>query len=512
MAEFDWRSPEYGAIFEERIARLDKLRSDPSIVDPIKQFYAENPAKFITDWGCTFDPRNVEIGLPAIVPFMLFQKQEQFITWLYERWRAREDGLAEKSRDMGVSWLCVAFGVWMWIFHPGTVIGYGSRKEEYVDKIGDPKSLFWKARKFVELLPYEFKPVGYDERKHAPHMRLINPENGATMVGEAGDNIGRGNRTAIYFKDESAFYEHADSIDAALSQTSNCKIDVSTPNGAGNAFYRKRHSKKIPVFTFHWRDDPRKGEEWYAKQLNDLDPVIVAQEIDINYSASASDVWLDGDKIRAAQSLPKADVQATGMWIVSIDAAHMGNDESVITGRSGRLTLPQEIINGYDGIQLAERTIAFCDRLNGQIGGIVIELDGPGVSCYDQLKRSKYAKFVKGIHTGARQSNGRDYNLRSKIWRRAKEYMTEGPFHLPPDTVLSSQLSAMRYSYKDGELLMQPKKEYKVINGCSPDRGDSWILGFAMDGQEVDAWVRSMTGSSVKAKVGNSKLKRYARA
>jgi phage terminase large subunit len=168
---------------------------------------------------------------------------------------------------MGLSWLCVGFAVWMFLFWPGTVVGFGSRKEEYVDDLSDPKSLFWKIRNFIALLPQEFQPAGWNEKKHAPYMAAVNPENGSRIVGEAGDNIGRGARTSIYFKDESAFYERPEKIDAALSQTSNCKIDVSTPNGEGNPFARKRKSGKVKVFTFHWRDDPRKGQAWYDKQV-----------------------------------------------------------------------------------------------------------------------------------------------------------------------------------------------------------------------------------------------------
>jgi hypothetical protein len=44
-------------------------------------------------------------------------------------------------------------------------------KEEYVDSTGDPKALFWKARKFVETLPVEFRGK-WDEKKHAPYMRV----------------------------------------------------------------------------------------------------------------------------------------------------------------------------------------------------------------------------------------------------------------------------------------------------------------------------------------------------
>ena len=110
---------------------------------------------------------------------------------------------------------------------------------------------------------------------------------GTIIKGEAGDNIGRGGRSSIYFKDESAFYERPDKIEAALSQNSDVKIDVSTPNGTGNPFYRKRHGGQIPVFTFHWRQDPRKDQAWYDNQKRILDPVILAQEVDIDYTSSA---------------------------------------------------------------------------------------------------------------------------------------------------------------------------------------------------------------------------------
>ena len=96
----------------------------------LKAYYADKPADFINDWGMTFDPRNAEVSLPTTIPFLLFGRQREFIDYLHRKWRAREDGLAEKSRDMGVSWLCVGFAVWMWLFHSGTVVGFGSRKEE----------------------------------------------------------------------------------------------------------------------------------------------------------------------------------------------------------------------------------------------------------------------------------------------------------------------------------------------------------------------------------------------
>lgn len=499
--DFDFRDPDYQAVYAwraERLARLRQMSNEERAT--LDVFYRDNPAQWITDWGMTFDPRNIEIGLPAVLPFLLFPRQEAFITWLYERWRGREDGLVEKSRDMGISWLCVGVAVHMWYFNPGMVVGFGSRKEEYVDKIGDPKSLFWKARQFIELLPVEYRPVGYDPKKCAPHMRILNPENGASIVGEAGDNIGRGNRTGIYFKDESAFYEHPDAIDAALSQTSNCKIDLSTPNGNGNAFYRRRHGGRVPVFTFHWRDDPRKDEEWLAKQKRELDPPIFAQEVEIDYNASTNDAWINGACYTEAFARGPGDVEAQGPKILAVDAAHFGDDESILQLRRGRVAPPSLAFSKLDGPDLAGRVVAMADDYGG-VDCIVIELDGPGVSCYDALRRhEKYGPVTVGVHTGARVNDGKNYNLRALMWRRKKEWLEQiGGVSVHRDDKLKSQSSAMKYKYKDGLLLMEDKKEYKKRMQQSPDRADGLALTFAVDtmpNQHTDvssAWVPTVS-------------------
>jgi phage terminase large subunit len=472
----------YAQALAERAEKLAKLRAKPELWPALKVFYRDNPVEFINDWGVTFDPRNAEIGLPAVLPFSLFPKQAEFIQWLHARWKGREDGLVEKSRDMGASWLCVAFSVWLWTFYAQSVAGFGSRKEEYVDASGDPKSLFWKIREFIDYLPRELRPRGYERSRHANYMRIVNPENESVIVGEAGDNIGRGNRTSIYFKDESAFYERPELIDAALSQTSNCKIDVSTPNGNGNTFYRKRHSGKSPVFTLHWRDDPRKGPEWYAKQCDKLDPVIRAQEVDIDYNASATDSYINGALIEAAQNAKPTDVRVFGPWMVGVDAAHMGDDESVITARRGAFTKEQVVRHQVDGPDLAGEVEDFCDDIatpQAPIGMIAIELDGPGVSAYDRLKGGKYGKRVVGLHTGARLSDGKNFNVKARLWRRGNDYLKEGGRLMTKDPEIKTQLASVRYSYKDGLLLMESKKDYKKRIGKSPDRADSWILTFA---------------------------------
>lgn len=366
LAAFDWKDPEpgYAAIWQQRADRLQMLRERPEMVAPLKAFYKDNPADFIMDWGVTVDPRRVELGLDAMMPFVMFQKQIDWINWVVRKWKAREPGITDKSRDGGLSWLAVAIGCTLCLFHPGMIVGYGSRVEDLVDKIGEPKSLFWKARIFMQELPREFKG-SWDETRHAPHMRILFPENGSVMSGEAGDNIGRGGRTGIYFVDESAHLKNPQSVDMALSQTTNSRQDISTPNGLGNSFERRRHGGKIEVFTLHWRDDPRKDDAWYAKQVEELDPVTVAQEIDINYAASVEGVVIPHNWLLACvNAAAKLGVQLTGEKSGALDIADEGIDKNAICAAHGieLCDLDEWSGVGADIFDTVEKAFIFSDR------------------------------------------------------------------------------------------------------------------------------------------------------
>lgn len=360
---FDFRNPDYTAVFEWRIERLARIRKDPSMLPALHQYYRDNPAQFIIDWGMTADPRNVERGLPSAIPFILFPKQEEWVQWFLERWKNQEPGLTEKTRDMGMSWLSVGLASTVCLFTPGVVVGFGSRKEEYVDKIGSPKSLFDKARTFISSLPPEFRG-SWDRSRHAPHMRVMFPDTGSVITGESGDGIGRGDRTSFYVVDEAAFLERPQLVDASLSATTNCRQDVSTPNGMGNSFAQKRFGGRIKVFTFHWRDDPRKDDAWYAKQVSELDPVTVAQEIDINYSASVEGVLIPSAWVQASiDAHKKLGIEPTGVRKGAMDVADEGRDLNAFAGRTGFLLdfLESWSGKGDDIFSTVQRAFRICD-------------------------------------------------------------------------------------------------------------------------------------------------------
>lgn len=362
----NWKDPEYAPIYEERQRRLITLRENPQMLPGVRDHYSQNPADFINDWGVTFDPRNADVDKPTIVPFILTPKQREWITWVLERWHTRSRGINEKSRDMGVTWLAIALACTLCLFRYGIVIGFGSRKAEYVDEIGTMKPILPKGRMFLEYLPEEFRGA-WEGWRDAPLMHINFPETGSIITGEAGDSIGRGDRTTLYFVDEAMHHPKARLIEASLSNTTRCRIDMSSVNGMNNPIAQKRWQwNDERVFIFDWRDDPRKDDAWYEAQLRDTDPLVVAQEVDRDYSASVSGIVIPGHWVRSCiDACEKLGITPTGAHRGCLDVADEGVDKNAFGEFLGVQVewLDQWSGRGSDLAETAGRAIGNCDRL-----------------------------------------------------------------------------------------------------------------------------------------------------
>ena len=332
-------------------------QSDKAIADEMARCKTD-PVHWFNNWVWTYDPRGLSYNLPPNIPFVLRPRQADMVEWLQERIFTQTHGLIEKSRDEGMSYVILGFFLHQWLFVDGFAAGVGSRKEDLVDKKGDPKTLFYKFRDMLNKLPDWMKPKGYNEHEHDNYMRIINPANGATLTGEAGDNIGRGGRTSIYLLDEWAFVERAESIDAAISQNTNVHIKGSTPNGIGNRFYQDRFSGRYNIFSMAWQENPDKNWQvpyqgklihpWYEKQKLSLDSVTLAQEVDVDYAASVEGVVLPTAWINSIiDAHKKLAIEVSGQRLLSLDVADEGRDQNAIASRYGILL---DYIHAWSGV------------------------------------------------------------------------------------------------------------------------------------------------------------------
>jgi hypothetical protein len=470
---------------------------------------AADVCHWVDTWCWTYDPRRLA---GPFVPFDLFPKQAEFLAWLAERERLQEGGLVEKSRDMGASFLCCAYALHGWLFREGYQVGFGSRKLEYVDQKGDPKSLFEKIRFMLQNLPAWMLPAGFRWRNHSSEARLINPASGATITGEGGDNIGRGGRSSIYFVDEAAFIEHPELVDRALSQTTRVRIDVSTPNGPGNPFAEKRFSGRLPVFTFHWRDDPRKGEAWYKAEKVRLDPVTLAQEVDIDYSASVEGICIPAAWVRAAVNLrlppPPANMPTppAPALTAGLDVAEEGRDRNVLVARRGPVVLPSVGWGHCNTTETAWRSRDECVRL----GVKVLHYDCVGVGAGVKgvfLTAERGLPFrAAAVNPGAapttavwpdgKSSKDRFLNLRAELWwslrrrfEKAYEYREQGVQHpaeemisIPDHPQLIAELSQVLYRHTEtGKIKIEGKDEMRKRGIKSPDFADALALSECRD-------------------------------
>lgn len=468
---------------KQRMVALDRLRRHPDEMHAMMLHYKNgNYADFICDWLITYDPRKK----PSELPFMLFPRQREYIDWLYKRWKDKEDGLVEKSRDMGLTWLCCAFAICVWLFEEGQTIAFGSRKEDLVDKIGDPDCIFEKMRIILRNLPFEFIPPGFDERKHATHLKIINPVNGTIIKGESGDQIGRGGRSSIYFKDESAFYERPDRIEASLSMNSDVKIDVSTPNGTGNPFYRKRHGGKIPVFTFHWRDDPRKDRDWYEKQKQLLDPVILAQEVEIDYTASISNNLIDGKLVTKAMH-EKVAFEVYGPKVLGVDPARFGDDRTAYVMRQGRVVHWIDTATERDTMEIVGQ-ISYWMR-QYWFDAVFVDTIGIGAGIYDALAETWGERIIPVCSSETADDPINYANKRCEIWCLMREWLEDTPVALPKHDSLIVDLSSPQYSFNSsGQRVLEKKEDMKRRGVKSPDIGDALAMTFA---ENVDYYQES---------------------
>lgn len=487
--------------------------ANASYIPLLKKWYsdprdrAKKIVHFINNFCMGYDPRMAELGYPTTVPFMLTPHQEEYIYWLQDHFERGESGVTEKSRGEGMSWLWVYFAQFHWLFTKGFKAGFGTYKDNKLDELGNMDSLFEKFRYSLYRLPKDLRPEVFSPSIHDNHKRIINVEMETAITGEIGRNIGRGGRNSIYFVDEHAHLQHAEDAEMALSENTNCIMYGSTPYGAGNLFYKKVHTmKREDVFTFHWSTNPLKNKDWYADRKRRFDPVTLAQEVDIDYTASVEGIIIPARWVRASVGLelvePHTNIREAGIDVgggskkaESVYIERLGSTVTRIEAERGKEPTDWAIHSAnlgvafsiqkykYDSIGVGAGVGGTINKMEPRPQFMAIPVNG-GAGC-------SMKKYDDNLELTAKD---RFHNLRAEIWwnlrerfRKTYEYVNENKEYdlselisIPNDQELITQLSQPLMEYSaTGKVKVESKEDMAKRGVSSPDRADALVYCYA---------------------------------
>lgn len=250
-----------------RLNLITKAENEISAQEACRMVSGGNFEWFCNTFLWTYDPRESDPNKP----FVLWPKQKQFTEWLEVLYQRSQRGekinvVIDKPRGIGASYTLMAWCLWHYLFHNFTV-RLGSRKEDYVDKKGDPDALFSKLDYMVEHLPDWLAP----EQARAYLMyRPKESSSGNSIVGEsANPNFGRGGRKNAIVFDEFGFWDWSKSSWESAGESTNFRIALSTPpeSGRDSHFFKllTGQAGKVMKFEFDWQDDPRRTDKWLAE-------------------------------------------------------------------------------------------------------------------------------------------------------------------------------------------------------------------------------------------------------
>lgn len=236
---------------------------------------------FVNVFLYVFEPRS-----KRPLPFITWECQDRAMIHLRDkildpRW-IRRDVPIEKSRDMGVTWICLAVFIWLFIFHDDVLGCIASRVKELVEDKNNHKSLFWKLDYFLGRLPMWMRPPIY-----RASMKMMNLENGSSINGDSTNpDMFRGDRALYIFLDEFAAVSDGSSILTSVCDVTFCVIANSTHQGVRTAFYEmvKQHRQVDPgsVIRMHWSEHPFKSQGMYRSRpdgkIDLIDKAYVFQE------------------------------------------------------------------------------------------------------------------------------------------------------------------------------------------------------------------------------------------
>lgn len=161
--------------------------------------------------------------------------------------------------------------------------------------------------------------------------------------------------------------------------------------------------------------------------------------------------------------------------VMGCDVAYFGGDASIICPRQGLMTFKLKEFRDLATDEYADQIVAFSNKWEAD--GCFVDATGIGTGVVDSLRRMGFE--ARAIHNAQKAIAVEQYeNKRAECYALAADWVRKGGV-LPRDPLLATELTAPRYWYRKGRMIIEPKEDIKARLGRSPDRADAFVLTFA---------------------------------
>jgi hypothetical protein len=498
-----------------------------------------------------------------------------------------------KSRAQGATWFMALIAAWLWLFRRGAIVNFVSKDLDAADKPGDMNSIGAKLDWLIGELPEWMvgkKRVDWNRNKTE---HTFTRADGETVIAffACTANVATGGRALVFFMDEHGKHPRPQDKDAMASTQpiTRCRVCLSTPFGMDGEFAKIVHDDTIdePLLRLAWWDNPTqnrglyrivKGKpvpvdeekygplpekylnheylerlktrlsergydltaeqfrsEWYDNESlrQGADPILMAQEYDMNFGSSVSryfadalvnrllnqcispmvrgEFFVDSETLNGSWSespdgrfklWTSLDIRRRppmGEYIVACDiAAGGGGDGSsnssitVLNRRTGKKVMgfASPAILPYE---LANLAIALCRWFvdyKGDPAFLVWEANGPGGKEFKvQVERSSFYNYYrrkpKDAMLHARDTGKPGYwtQKRSDLLGPYRQALLEGNFDNPDRDAIDELRQYERG--QDGEPFHVAEKNKKDASGAGAAHGDRVIA-------DAVAWIASL--------------------
>ena len=173
-------------------------------------------------------------------------------------------------------------------------------------------------------------------------------------------------------------------------------------------------------------------------------------------------------------------------WIIGVDVARYGNDDTVLCLRRGPRVEELVSFHGLDTMQAA-RKVNEAVKTHGVLA-VFVDETGVGGGVVDRLK--EMGAPVIGVQAGGRaRLSERFENVRAEIFCEVGRRMREREIAVPNDVELVSQLLSLQYQYDAaGRVRLVSKEELRRQGLPSPDKADALAMAF-MRPPSMEVWV-----------------------